>query len=221
MPDAVVLYSSTVGALFAALLVCPWLQQCPSEFSFSRTAFIWQHQDIYHKSQEQVLFAAFAKILKLTSLYSEQFCPELMRFLTCLRIPRIKPLSLGRGRFRKIISNSLNHHGSRKRESSFYWVKRFTDWRQGQREKYSLPSLPPSVLQKEVLENKVGTESFSIVVGVSESHGTKGMRPGGSPREVNQCICAHMQDVAGDYSCTNLVPVIPISDVSSGVLENT
>lgn len=149
------------------------------------------------------------------------FCPELMRFLTCLRIPRIKPLSLGRGRFRKIISNSLNHHGSRKRESSFYWVKRFTDWRQGQREKYSLPSLPPSVLQKKVLENKVGTESFSIVVGVSESHGTKGMRPGGSPREVNQCICAHMQDVAGDYSCTNLVPVIPISDVSSGVLENT
>lgn len=56
------------------------------------------------------------KILKLTSLYSAQFCPELMRFLTCLRLPRIKPLSLGRGRFSKIISNSLNHHGSRKRD---------------------------------------------------------------------------------------------------------
>lgn len=56
------------------------------------------------------------KILKLTSVYSEQFCPELMRFLTCLRILRIKLLSLGRGRFSKIISNSLNHHGSRKRD---------------------------------------------------------------------------------------------------------
>lgn len=32
-----------------------------------------------------------------------------------LRTPRIKPPSLGRGRFSKIISNSLNHHGSRKR----------------------------------------------------------------------------------------------------------
>lgn len=47
------------------------------------------------------------------------------------------------------------------------------------------------------------------------------MRPGGSPREVDQCVCAHMQDVAGDYSCSSLVPVIPISDVSSGMLENT
>lgn len=76
-----------------------------------------------HLSQESRAspFCCFAKILKLTSLYSEQFCPELMRFLTCLRIPRIKPLSLGRGRFSKIISNSLNHHGSRKRESSTEW----------------------------------------------------------------------------------------------------
>lgn len=64
-------------------------------------------------------------------------------------------------------------------------------------------------------------ESFIVAVGVSESHRTKGMEPGGSAREVNQCICAHMQGVAGDYSCSSLVPVIPIFDVSSGKLENT
>lgn len=67
----------------------------------------------------------------------------------------------------------------------------------------------------------MGRESFIIAVGVSESHRTKVMRPGGSPGEVNQFICGHMQDVAGDYLCSNLVPVIPISDVSSGELEST
>lgn len=72
----------------------------------------------WHLSQESRAsrFCCFAKIFKLTSLYSEQFCPELMQFLTYLRIPRIKPLSLGRGRFSRIISNSSNHHGSRKRD---------------------------------------------------------------------------------------------------------
>lgn len=101
-------------------------------------------------------------------------------------------------------------------------MKGSTDWRQRHREKHSLPSLPPSILQKEVLENNVGIEGFIIAVGVSESHQKKkGMRPGGSPREVNQGICAHMQDVAGGYSCSNLEPVIHISDVSSGMLENT
>lgn len=96
------------------LLVCFWLQQHHSEFSFSKTAFIWQHHDIYHKSREQVLFAALPRSWNSPPCNCEQFCPELMRFLTCLRIPRIKPLSLGR--FSKIISNSLNHHGSRKRD---------------------------------------------------------------------------------------------------------
>lgn len=64
VPDAIVLYPSTMGRLFAPLLVCPWLQQYHSELSFSWTAFIWQHHDIYHKSQEQVFFAALPQDLE-------------------------------------------------------------------------------------------------------------------------------------------------------------
>lgn len=86
--------------------------QC--EFSFSRTAFIWQHCNIYYKNQERVLFAA------LLRSWNSPPC-VLWAFLTWanvildLRTLRIKPSSPGRGRFSKIISNSLNHHGSRKR----------------------------------------------------------------------------------------------------------
>lgn len=104
---------------------CGWTVCTTSGLSLAAAIPLWvffQQNCFYlaaswHLSQESRAspFCCFAKILKLTSLYCEQFCPELMRFLTCLRIPRIKPLSLGRGRFSKIISNSLNHHGSRKR----------------------------------------------------------------------------------------------------------
>lgn len=119
-----------------------------------------------HLSQElrASTFCCSAKILKLTSLYCVHFWPELMQFLTCLRMLRIKPQSLGRGRFSKIISNSLNHHGSRKRYR-FPLSERIYGLEARTQERKSLPSPPPSILQKAVLENNRGLKAVSLQLG--------------------------------------------------------
>lgn len=167
-------YACCYDIVFFLILLCGWTVCITSGLSLSVVVPLWVffQQKCFYLAELQCLsqepraspFCCFAKILKLTSLYCEHFWPELMWFLTCLRTPRIKPPSLGRGRFSKIISNSLNHHGSRKRYK-FPLSERIYRLEARTQGKNPIPSPPPSILQKAVLENNRGLKAISLQLG--------------------------------------------------------